>query len=253
MPDRLVSWLTSRGFQPVYLPTTGLHPPELYLFVKPRLRRMDTLESYLPKGTTVSIEPAELPAIHLVQTDEKSLKGASKFLGNALRALGITSAPALDLSYAGNGEFIFSLTGVTSERVGLATITRLVAQLKTELISDNQIKRGSLHVAYEYLYAAALEMRKADKNAFEGKITGIKIENVVNIGAAGRITVKTGDALVFKSHKTESVAFAYRAARLFRTGDRFEIFPEDVQHFAASGEGGYVPEPHLPLIVDDKT
>jgi hypothetical protein len=257
MADKLVRWLNDRGYQPVFIPVAGVHPPELYVFIKPRLVRLGTLKSYLPSGKTLpAVASNRLADIQIAQTSAKSVRGTAKFLGNALRGIGITQAPGLDLSFAGTGDFVFDLADVTYEETAPAAIMELLKDLRTELIPRNYMQDGRLHVAYHYAYASKLEIRKADGGKFEGNVSATEIDNFIKLGSAASVKVENGDALVFTPRKSERVAFAYKAGELRRAGRRLEFFPEEVARFAgvagAEGEApAYLPSRGQVLAVED--
>ena len=50
MADQLVKLLNQYRYQPVFLPRTGLLPPELYNFVKPSLKRRGPLAGLCLSG-----------------------------------------------------------------------------------------------------------------------------------------------------------------------------------------------------------
>src|SRR5437879_5942567 len=116
MADKLVRWLNERGYQPVFMPVSTVRPPELYNFSPPHLRRLGSLNGYLPSGTQMPQNlTGRLADIQIVQTSKKSLNGAVRFLAGALAAIGITHGPAINLSFVGTGDFLFRLTDVTFE------------------------------------------------------------------------------------------------------------------------------------------
>jgi hypothetical protein len=257
MADRLVRWLNERGYQPVLLPETRMEPPDLYVYQQHRLRYWDQLKKYLPAGAPLpAAKDSQLSDIHLVQTTQKTLDGTLGFIGNALRKLGIESGPNMDLSFAGTGELTFSIVGVTCKEVSLAEITELVKILKQELLPQDYLRSGVLHIAYKYAYAQKLEMKRADGGKFYGNITGIQVEELMKIKASGSVEVKNGDSLVFDSNGKESVAFAYKAARLRSAGDGFDVLPEDMKHLTGGDENilsesqFYLPAPEVVLKVE---
>src|SRR3712207_6305207 len=65
MADALVQALNRTGFQPVFLPSTGLTPPDLYNFTrragKPRLVRREPFPPHLPSAATTPVPPRTPP------------------------------------------------------------------------------------------------------------------------------------------------------------------------------------------------
>jgi hypothetical protein len=257
MADRLVKWLSERGYQPVLLPETGMEPPDLYVFQDHRLRYWDKLKNYLPgRVAPPAINDSQLSDIQLVQTTQKNLAGTLSFIGNALRKLGIESGPNMDLSFAGTGELTFSLVGVTCKEVGLVEITKLVKNLKQNLLPEGYLEKGVIHIAYKYAYAQKLEMKRVDSGKFQGNITGVQVEQLMNIKTSGSVEVKNGDSLIFDSKGSTPAAFAYKAARLRVAGDGFDVLPEDMKHLSGGDEKVlseskfYLPAPEFVLKVE---
>ncbi len=77
MPDAFVSFLNSRGYQPVLLPQTGLVPPEMYNITGDELIRRGPLRHYLPQTDTLVVVEAQLPDFEHKFTTRKTLKLAS--------------------------------------------------------------------------------------------------------------------------------------------------------------------------------
>ena len=96
-------------------------------------------------------------------------------------------------------------------------------------------------------------MRRADNRNFEGDVSGVQIENIVDIHTTASARVENGNTLVFNGKNRDPVAFAYKAGQLRLRGKGFEFFPEEVQHFAQkednSSEPGYTYQPLCGLVL----
>ena len=101
MPDALVKTLNGLGYQPIFLPRTGVKPPELYNADRGRLFRRRPLADKLPSTAKLQLTIGRLPSIEHAESSSKSLKAAGSFLNNALQCLAITEAPRIDLGFAG--------------------------------------------------------------------------------------------------------------------------------------------------------
>src|SRR5262249_45640441 len=117
MADALVELLNSLGYQPVFLPRTGVVPPELYNLANGRLVRRGPLKDYPPAAAGLVAKDGQLPDIAHRQTTKKQLKGAVAFLERALHCLGIASVPKLDLSFTRSTELVFAFAEVTYKSV----------------------------------------------------------------------------------------------------------------------------------------
>ena len=244
MADKLVQWLNERGYQPIFIPATGFEPPELYVLSERQLVHIGALKNYLPNETAVpEMHQGTMPDIQIVQTQTKSLRGAVDFLGNALAVLGLSRGPALDLSLADTGDFVFSLTGVTYRELAPTEVAKLVKSLSPDLLPKKYASSPSLNVAYHYAYATQLEMRRHGNKKFVGRADGGKIENIMDVSGSASAQLSNGNTLTFKGRKSEPIAFAYRAAKLRQSGGSFELF--SVQGFAKQAAEGAL-APYIP-------
>lgn len=253
MSDRLVKLLNTYGYQPVFLPHTGLVPPELYNFADHRLIRLGALSKVI-KGQPPKFDPThgDLPDIQGEITSNKNTDTAVGFLTQALGVLGI-SAPKISLKFTGSNDFVFAFTKVTYQSVDPLIIDGILQNLKLPLaIPAEYISSGAMHIAYEYAYAGAVTMRRKDGESFETDVSAdihkfIQIDQKVTVEVTGNIAVSfapTGGTIV---------AFAYKAGRLERIDGKPEIWtfkPEVVQHLAGGG-GGFVPAPGVVLLGEE--
>ncbi|HXT15049.1 MAG TPA: hypothetical protein VN706_05435 [Gemmatimonadaceae bacterium] len=215
MPDALVRELNRLGFQPVFLPETGFEPPELYNYAPEtqRLVRRGPLAKYLAAAKNVEVEEGELADISYKHTSDKKLDASISFLENALRAIGISAVPKIDLGFAGTTSFAFSFTGVTYKRVDPASLDPIIRGMKTAGIPQKYLDAGQLHIAYQYAYARELLMTRSDRKAFSTDIMG-DVGAYIDLGVKGSVSVANDSTIAFKSASSSPAAFAYKAGRL---------------------------------------
>jgi hypothetical protein len=103
MADALVALLNGYGYQPIFLPRTGLKPPDLYTYIRRQghLIRRGSLLRYLPDHPTLEPLNGKLANIEHKQTSGKDIGAAVSFLESALRCIGIENVPKLDLRFTG--------------------------------------------------------------------------------------------------------------------------------------------------------
>jgi hypothetical protein len=243
MADELVRALNGLGYTPVFMPETGLQPPELWNYSPARrqLVRRGALSVYLPAAAQLVPVDGDLGDINYKYSSSKKLDAAVSFLENSLKCIGIDAVPKIDLGFAGSTDFAFAFTSVTSRRVDPALLDGLIKNFSTDGIPQRYIDEGNLHIAYQYAYAHELLMSRADKKDFTQNVSG-KIGTFVDIGTKGSVSVASDTTISFKG-KSASAAFAYKAGRLTRNGNRWEFFPEEVK------VAGLVEQrtPYLPL------
>src|SRR5208337_3169164 len=127
MADSLITYLNSLGYNPVFLPTTGVLPPQLYNFGDRHLVRLGPLSTYLRRNALAPrLHEGKVSEIELRRTRKRNLSAAFSFLGNALRFLGLTSGPNLDLSLDGGAGLVFSVSGVIYQRIDPGEVAMLV-------------------------------------------------------------------------------------------------------------------------------
>jgi hypothetical protein len=252
MADALVRALNKLGYQPVFLPRSGVKPPELYSYVRDnqRLVRLGALAEALPAAADLKPSKGELGNIDLHYSSSKNLKGAVSFLQAALQCIGISAVPKIDLGFAGANEFAFALTGLHYLSVDPVRLNKLIKDLDTTGIPAEHLKEGRLHIAYEYAYASELLMSRGDKQEFNAGIDG-KVGEFIDLGTKGSVALASRSTLSFKGNAGAVAAFAYKAGRLVREGGHWAFYPEEIKKGGlAETPKPFVPQPAIVLAVD---
>ena len=226
--DDLVRLLNSEGYQPIVLPRTNVRPPEMYTYADGRLIRRGPLADYLPPEMKIPpLRKGTLDNLQHKQSSKKQLSAAAAFLGDALRCIGVTSTPRIDLSFAKGCQLTFSFTGVTYQAVDSSRIDHLLEDLRTGAIPQEYIDAGQLHIAYDYAYAESLSMRRSRSSKAAADFSAIKIEQFIDVGAKARVEADSATSISFKSSAGHPAAFAYKVGRLLRKGDKWSFSPEE--------------------------
>lgn len=246
--DALVQLLNRNGYQAIFLPRTGLVPPEIYTYVKPTLRRRGPLSDYM-NTSSLTINRGRLANIEGRQTGGKHLKAAVDFLKSALEILGISGIPKVDLNFAGAAEFTFSFANITYASVDPAQIDRILQRLKIPLaIPDERIETGALHIAYEYAYSTTVQMSRSDQKEFDVDISG-KLAEFIDVGGNAKVEATRNSTISFSTLDLQPAAFAYRAGRLHRDGSRWTFDPEVVMRGVR--EAGHSEPPPTFIAAED--
>jgi len=245
MADALVKLLNKAGYLPVFLPRTGMTPPELYTMTEDhRLVRHGALSYFLPAAANLVPTEGASAGLEYNQTSSKQQHAALSFLQNALKCIGITGAPKLDVSFTGKTSLVFSFTGVTFRAVAPAALVGLIKDLNTDGLPPEYVDGGHLHIAYEYLYAKKLLMTREDQKEFDHDI-GASIGSYVDVGAKGKVEVVSKTTISFEATDGDPAAFGYKAGGLRRDGGRWSFYPEEITAGLESVDG--VPSrPYLP-------
>lgn len=246
MADALVKLLNKAGYLPVFLPRTGLEPPELYTMTDDhRLVRHGALVHFLPAARDLAPTEGSVAQLEAEQTSSKRQHAALSFLHNALKCIGITGAPKLDVSFTGKTSLVFAFTGVTYRAVDPARLTGLIQDLHTDGLPREYVDNGHLHIAYEYLYARKLLMSRTDQKAFDHDI-GASIGSYLDVGAGGHVEVISKTTISFEAADGPPAAFGYKAGGLRRDGRRWSFYPEEITAGLESVDGGELARPYLP-------
>ena len=153
MSDAFVTMLNSYGYQPVFLPRTGLVPPELYNFANKRLVRRGELSEFRQKPASFTPTKGRLGDLQGKVTSNKHSEAAIGFLQKALQVLGVSGVPKIDLSFTGSKDFVFAFSDFTFQALDPAVLDGILQDLTIPLaIPDSYIQLGGLHVAYEYAF-----------------------------------------------------------------------------------------------------
>jgi hypothetical protein len=253
MSDALVTMLNSYGYQPVFLPRTGLLPPELYNFAKKRLVRRGEFARFFQKPVTFTPTKGRLADLQGKVTSNKHYDAAVGFLQKALQVLGISGVPKIDLSFTGSKGFVFAFSEVTYQAVDPAVLDGILQDLSIPLaIPDSYVQFGDLHIAYEYAYANTLTMSRSDGKSFDADISG-EVGAYINLGAKGSIELKSNSTVSFSSSSGEVAAFAYKAGQLHKDKERWTFEPEVVKRTKDGTERPevYVPSRNRVLVAEE--
>jgi hypothetical protein len=221
----------------------------MYTLAGPRLVRRGPLTQYLSED--VKLGPnrtGDKGDVEYHQTSRKGFKAAADFLKNALRSLGIVNAPKLDLSFADKSDLDFSLSGVSYKATDPSLLDQaLTHKLRTGAIPDDDVRRGKLHVVYEYLYARSVLMRRADHQSFGLTARGINVEQFLDLGAKAQLEIKDETTIRFKSSGLPAVV-GYKSGRLTRSKGQWEFHlgQEPGHGFAQAQTENRVVEPFIP-------
>ena len=251
MADALVKELNRLGYQPVFLPRTAVTPPELYNYEREnrRLVRRGALSNYLPAALALQPARGQLGNVAYKYTSEKKLDAAVSFLETALKCIGITAVPKIDLGFTGSRSFSFAFTDVEYLSVDPARLDQVIRDMSTSGIPTTYVDAGQLHVAYEYAYARELLMSRADKKAFASDISGA-IGTYIDLGVQGSASVASETTISFKNASGSAAAFAYKAGRLAREDGQWVLYPEVVsRHGLVEERSPFLPQPAAVLPV----
>lgn len=255
--DPLMHLLNARGYHPIVLPRADVVPPDIYVFDNQRLKRWGRLAKALPPGSlTASATKAAMPDIVHVQTSEKGAKGAASFLESALKAIGVSGAPRVDLSMATGRAVTFSFKGVSSQSLDVGIVAAALQKgFEPAGLPPDQLQLGMVHVAYDYAYASELLMRIGGETAGQGRLTAAQVEGIVELSAEASAKVVDGTTISF-SGRNDAVAFACKVGQVKRRkGGGWDFYNDEVPGIGA-GPNEAAPTPYLMrrgeiLIVED--
>ncbi len=257
MADALVRLLNLNGYQPVFLPRTGLVPPELYEYSRPRLVRRGPLADYIKDVASLPISSGKLGNFEGKLTSGKNFQGALDFLKQALAVLGIDAVPKLGLSFTGAKEFVFSFSDVRFREVDPSKLDQVLQNLKAPPAIPDEYVTDGLHVIYQYAYSGSLQMSRSDGKQFDADVSG-NIGNFIDVGTKAKVESKNNSVISFSSTNSELAAFAYKAGQLQKLSPKRWTFAPEVVKRLEKGEESerapespkYVPLPGIVLAVE---
>jgi hypothetical protein len=249
MMDALVKLLQGEGYQPAFLPRTGREPPDVYTMEGGRLEWRGPLRQLVDPPADIEVTRGVLPDLRHTETTGKKLGAATDFLGKALACLGMPAIPDLDLGFTGGDAIVFALVDLTSATVAPAALDPLIPRLRLGAIPDEVVRKGRVHIAYEYVYARRLLLYRADKKRFAVDPGGL-VGGLLDLGASGKVERENESTIAFSAGEGEPAAFAYRAGRLTNpNGDRWELHLASSRRDGNEGPGSpYVPA--LGVVLD---
>jgi hypothetical protein len=255
--DDLVRLLNAEGYQPIIIPRTNVTPPEMYTYAQDRLIRRGPLADYLPSGATLPrLRKGSRGDIQHKESRRKNVGTAASFLEDALKCMGVTSAPKLDLSFAQGCALTFSFTGVTYEGVNPSDLDELLVKYNLQLgaIPAEYVADGRLHIAYEYAYASSLLMKSADNSKFRADLKGVKVEHFIDIGAEAKVAAESETTIRFSSKTGKPAAFAIKVGQLEQRGKAWAFYPEEQMgsgYVSTEVKQPYLLEPGAIVLVED--
>jgi hypothetical protein len=221
--DALVKLLNANGYQPLVFPRTNLVAPWVYTYKDQQLKPQGPLADYLPDNTPAPPRnQGQLGDIEHHETDNKTASIAGSFLGDALKCIGITSAPKLDLSFAAGHDLMFSFEEVTYDGLDVAKVQRLVPKLDLSIVPPEE--QAYLYIAYEFAFAGKLVMRSSTSftSSYDGK--AIQIGAYIDLGSQGTAKVETETKISFTGVNGITAAFACKIGRLEKRGRKWFFF-----------------------------
>ncbi len=250
MADNLVKLLNKSGYQPVFLPQSGITPPDLYNFADHRLIRRGALVNYIPQIAKLPLREGSMADIEGKQTSGKNFTAAVDFLSSALSVVGISGIPKIDLSFTGAKQLAFAFTNIIVRALDPAVLDQCLQKLQTPpSIPEEYVTGGALHVAYEYLYSNTLLMSRSDGGSFSVDVRG-DVGSYIKLGSKGKVQWKSENTISFTSNSAQMAAFAYKAGRLQRRDSTWTFEPEVIAK-GISAEG-YLPARGVVLRVEDE-
>lgn len=254
MTDAFVKLLNRYGYQPVFLPRTGVVPPELYTFAAHRLIRRGPLERYLSRPAAFGTREGALADIEGQVSSGKDQGAGLSFLKSALAALGVSDLPTADLSFTGAKTLSFAFSKIVYRGIDPADLDQVVQGLRLPpSIPDGAVEDGALHIAFEYAYARALTLQRADGLAFATELRG-GLTPWFKVGAKVKAEVHANARITFTALDAPA-AFAYKAGRLHRIGERWIFEPEIVARARGAAtvaeRRSYIPAERIVLRVEE--
>ena len=220
MSDTVMAQLSSRGYQPVFLPmqSDGFLPPDVYVYVPEAkaLERWGPLKDFEPKVDTIVPRTSVGPKIGTEATRAMSGNVAARFFQGIMKMLGLSEGGAgVRLGFAGSARFRYEFDGITSCYVERSKLIPLIGKTFFGAWVDSEINAGNVHVALEYLYARSIRIKEANGKAFDAAAQA-ELDKLAQTNLSGKVKREKNGYLTFSAEGPGGAAFAYKAMRVFR-------------------------------------
>jgi hypothetical protein len=225
MSDSVIAALSAQGYQPIFLPETGLSPPDIYVFDKnqKKLVRYGPLSGYAREARRIVPKPHKTPSFGNVTTRALETTTTMSLMRRLMRLIGLGGAKVeASFHFAGDSRFRYEFREITVKAVDRHEVQPIVRELKFHNILDSLVTDGSVHLVLEYLYAKRIVMRLADGSDFDAHVTA-DVEKLVQAAASGRVHREGKGFLTFEAEGEEGAAFAYKALQVFLYDGKLDI------------------------------
>ncbi len=232
--DPLTKMLNARGLQPLAMPQTTLVAPEVWVFDNTSLVRWGPLASFVTAGSLPTpLEETGMPDLERAETSHKGMSAAGSFLDTALRCIGVTSAPRLDLSFAKGCNILFRFRGITTRGLAPASLGQALSSFAPGIIPSQQVAAGMVQIAYAYAYAETLDMRIATSESASLDLKALQIDTFIDVGGKADVSASDKTTLSFRA-KTQPVAFACKVGGLTKKRGKWELKVTETLGFQAT-------------------
>jgi hypothetical protein len=131
--DPVIATLSAQGYQPIFMPTAGLAPPDIYVFDKERhcLVRYGPLSGYVSGAESIVPTPHKSTDFGNATSSALDNEVTLGLLGRLMRVLGLgRRAINTGFHFAGGSRFRYEFRQVTSLIVERHKVRPLIAHLR---------------------------------------------------------------------------------------------------------------------------
>lgn len=219
--EALLRFFNERGYQLALLARTDLTPPDVYDFREGSYERLGPLAHFLTSNAPIP-EPALANAIDFekVANTEHTAQISFSFFKNLLERFGLGSAEGQG-KIATNAESTYCFKDVTIASVSVIDVE---GALRAGLANDHvasQVKSGSIHIAYEYIYAGKVQISRGHHDDMAVGLSA-NIPQVAK-GSATSSHLGKNTSLISYQNSVKPVVIAFKVGQLVKSGTEWKL------------------------------
>jgi hypothetical protein len=217
--EKLIRFFNEKGYQPILFARTDLTPPDVYDFRDGAFERLGPLVSFLKSGAAIP-KPTLAKSTDFERVDTSAYAGkvSFSFFKNLLELFGLGSAEARS-EIAADTDSTYRFNNVAIASVSVIDIERALSLLDDRFKAE--AKSGSMHVAYEYIYAGKVQMSRGGHNDTEVDLSA-DLPQVTKVSATASKVRTDSSSSDYKS-STQPVVIAFKVGQLVRSGTDWKL------------------------------
>jgi hypothetical protein len=208
----LVRFFNERGYQPVLFARSDLTPPDMYNFTDGNYERLGPLASFLKSEVPISPPThAYAPDFERVETNKHTAEVSFSFLKNLLERFGLGSTEG-KANIAADVDSTYRFNDVTIASVNVIDIE---GALKAGFLTDHvksEAANGSIHVAYEYIYAGTVKISRGDHDDISVGLSA-NLPQVAKVSTSASQLGKDSSSVSYQN-STRPVVIAFKVGQL---------------------------------------
>lgn len=219
--DKLVQFFNERGYQPVLLARTDLAPPDVYDLRDGAYERLGPLMSFLEVETSIFTPVvADATDFEHAEANTHDSKLSISFFKSLLKHFGLGSSEgkakiAADVSSA------YRFKDVSVRTVDVVDIDKALEAGSLRSIFRAEAERGSIHIAYEYLYAGKVQISHGDHDDVAVGLSA-DLPQMASVETSASHLGKDTSSIAYQN-SNRPVVIAFKVGQLVQSGGKWKL------------------------------